>query len=176
MEISEKLTKLLSLKKRRKGYFSGDGVVVEEEASEKLDQHLATACLQFFSQKVEFVCVDSSDSHLEELKTRYKPLNKLLPQVAAVRGMDAEEGDGHPNTKDENVKDSGSTSDEIPKPRKEIYNSKNLVLEWKEARRVGVGLSNMGNTCFLNSVLQCLVYTPPLYNYITSNDHKSQCK
>ncbi|XP_034678541.1 ubiquitin carboxyl-terminal hydrolase 23-like isoform X2 [Vitis riparia] len=43
-------------------------------------------------------------------------------------------------------------------------------------RRIGAGLENLGNTCYLNSVLQCLTYTEPLAAYLQSGKHQNSCR
>ncbi|KAM9744874.1 ubiquitin carboxyl-terminal hydrolase 17-like protein 6 [Menidia menidia] len=50
-----------------------------------------------------------------------------------------------------------------------------LSLQWTRVQRIGAGLQNMGNTCFLNSALQCLTHTPPLANYLLTRQHSRKC-
>ncbi|XP_008796260.2 ubiquitin carboxyl-terminal hydrolase 21-like [Phoenix dactylifera] len=44
-----------------------------------------------------------------------------------------------------------------------------------QPRLVGAALWNLGNTCFLNAVLQCLTHTVPLIQKLRSVDHSSTC-
>ena len=90
------------------------------------------------------------------------------------------------------VKESGSSSF-VPKPYSSstlvpagsllqnpavvLYPREKICVRWHEAipKREPVGLWNAGNSCFLNSVLQCLTFTPPLANYFMFEGHKSKC-
>lgn len=60
--------------------------------------------------------------------------------------------------------------DLFPKSRLEPF------LKWSKIRSIGPGLINMGNTCFLNSVLQCLFYTTPLAEFLLSKEHSKRCR
>lgn len=47
---------------------------------------------------------------------------------------------------------------------------------WKNTRPVGPGLINVGNTCFLNAVLQCITYAPCLSSEFLRRTHRSSCR
>uniref|UniRef100_A0A8C5G937 Ubiquitin carboxyl-terminal hydrolase n=1 Tax=Gouania willdenowi TaxID=441366 RepID=A0A8C5G937_GOUWI len=63
----------------------------------------------------------------------------------------------------------------IEMPRKVLFSPDQLNLNWARVHDIGAGLMNAGNTCYLNSVLQCITYTPPLANYMLTKEHSKTC-
>ncbi|NXK15572.1 UBP42 hydrolase, partial [Herpetotheres cachinnans] len=61
-------------------------------------------------------------------------------------------------------------------PQRILFPPEKICMDWQQRQRAGAGLYNLSNTCYLNSVLQCLTYTPPLANYLLSREHTGSCR
>lgn len=69
---------------------------------------------------------------------------------------------------------------ELPAPKRILYPRENVRIGWKATGRkwdVGVGMMNVGNTCYLNSTLQALFHVPSMANWLMSDStHMERCE
>ncbi|XP_043088596.1 ubiquitin carboxyl-terminal hydrolase 36 [Puntigrus tetrazona] len=136
-----------------------------------LNKLLASSAKKVLLQKIEFEPASKGFSYqLETLKTKYVILNPKNDGAAAQRPTE-------PAQIKRQISESLSVgqSDGIPAPQKMLFPGNKLSMKWERVYRVGAGLHNLGNTCFLNSTVQCLTYTPPLANYLLSKEHSRSC-
>ncbi|XP_069511335.1 ubiquitin carboxyl-terminal hydrolase 36 isoform X4 [Ambystoma mexicanum] len=159
MPIVDKLKE--ALKPSQKNY-------TEERELGKL---LASSAKKILLQKIEFEPASKSFSYqLETLKSKYVLLNPKSQNTGlnSVSQLTPIKRIGSDNAI------SGSV-DGVPTPQKVLFPVERLSTKWERISRVGAGLHNLGNTCFLNSTVQCLTYTPPLANYLLSKEHSRNC-
>lgn len=136
-----------------------------------LGKLLAASAKKVLLQKLEFEPASKSFSYqLESLKSKYVLLNPRTEGARCHRS-----GDEPPARRQGSEHAYESCSDGVPAPQKVLFPVERLSLRWGRVYRVGAGLHNLGNTCFLNSTVQCLTYTPPLANYLLSKEHTRGC-
>ncbi|XP_058417761.1 ubiquitin carboxyl-terminal hydrolase 36 isoform X1 [Diceros bicornis minor] len=137
----------------------------------ELGKLLASSAKKVLLQKIEFEPASKSFSYqLESLKSKYVLLNPKTEGANRHRSGDEpqarRQGSEHAYE---------GCCDGVPAPQKVLFPMERLSLKWERVYRVGAGLHNLGNTCFLNSTVQCLTYTPPLANYLLSKEHARNC-
>ncbi|XP_041075940.1 ubiquitin carboxyl-terminal hydrolase 36-like isoform X2 [Polyodon spathula] len=136
-----------------------------------LNKLLASSAKKVLLQKIEFEPASKGFSYqLEALKSKYVILN---PKSEGATGQRPTEVIQIKKQVSENA--SWGHSDGIPAPHKMLFPGNRLSMKWERVYRVGAGLHNLGNTCFLSSTVQCLTYTPPLANYLLSKEHSRSC-
>jgi ubiquitin carboxyl-terminal hydrolase 36/42 len=66
----------------------------------------------------------------------------------------------------------------LKQPSRYVVSPKRVeqMMQFEEKRPLGAGLKNVGNSCYLNSVLQCVIYTPAMLTYLLTCDHAKGCK
>ncbi|GMF38692.1 unnamed protein product [Phytophthora fragariaefolia] len=68
--------------------------------------------------------------------------------------------------------------EDAPRAEKKERNARELTtaaaveraLAWQHSKKIGPGFANLGNTCYLNSVLQCLTYTPSFAQFLLTKE------
>lgn len=133
-----------------------------------LDEKITSSTKKVLVQKIEFKEASSAENEAADIYSKYKPINAAYnfhQQVQEQR-----------ETKQMQRQASHESKSAFLSPKVVLYPPDNIEMNWKEPKKIGPGFANLGNTCFLNSVLQVLTYTAPLVNFANSDEHKNSCK
>lgn len=140
---------------------------------------------ELLPRRIHFLPEQHPDLHNEGLKLKFVPINRLAKlkdgrqategEKQGARGRTEENGGigGEREVRGESYVWSVKGKPKAVLARREEHYP---LLKWKKVTSVGCGLRNVGNTCFLNSSLQCMAYVPVLAQSCLARRHSSQCE
>jgi hypothetical protein len=118
---------------------------------------------QVAPRRIEFAPARHPEAASFQWNPKYPPING---NTTPINSRSTDTGKNKAESA-KNIKNNTEPTYEVPTPP--------AGLHWNEKREMGCGLDNLGNTCFLNSALQCLTYTPPLANLVLRRWHSKSC-
>eukprot|EP00667_Euglena_gracilis_P001558 EG_transcript_1560 len=102
------------------------------------------------------------------MRSKLIPLNKVENTVFLTKKCEASSSSGGPG-RSAAVREEDEEGSEI-RPVRWLYDRQKIegFMRWSTVAGAGAGMNNLGNSCFMNSVLQTLTYIPPLRNFIAT--------
>ncbi|XP_017468042.1 PREDICTED: ubiquitin carboxyl-terminal hydrolase 36 [Rhagoletis zephyria] len=172
----------------------GDSYINDDDGC--LQTKLAVTAKRVLLSKIEYEEVTNySQSVLGALKSKYDILkastpNKNLSYDYLSLGKCSSNTERNDVASNLGLSNNGSNANastskrhnpnELPQPKRVLYPRENIIIGWKNSVRkwqVGVGMMNVGNTCYLNSTLQALFHVPSLANWLMSEaKHLGECE
>ncbi|XP_061392793.1 ubiquitin carboxyl-terminal hydrolase 36 [Musca vetustissima] len=178
------------------------GLATDE--SDSLHGKLVASAKRVLLSKIEYEEVTNyGQSVLESLKSKYivlKPTTGMnngqengrnSPAATCNNNNNGVNGDSSAAGKHANGNTAAATTpgkrpqqpqnpNELPAPKRVLFPRENVRIGWKATGRkwdVGVGMMNVGNTCYLNSTLQALFHVPSMANWLMSDSaHMERCE
>lgn len=149
------------------------------ENSDQLSAYLKGSA-QIIEQRIPFVKAQLPDKY-ENLFSNMKPINGTSTNVFVFDSAPQRTPNGTTLSTSANNSISSTTSSSLTTQDNGIEHNKELetpstflfprekiisLNTWTEIKKIGPGLQNLGNTCFMNAALQCIMYTPGMRNFL----------
>ncbi|KAG2372722.1 hypothetical protein C9374_003640 [Naegleria lovaniensis] len=168
-EVSDDSEDERDIKKYQKEEQGDDDI----ENTDQLSSYLKGSA-QIIEQRIPFVKAQLPDKY-ENLFSNMKPINGTSNNVFVFDSSSKTTSKSTNGTATTSTSSSSTIQDngiehnkELETPSTFLFPREKIIAlnTWTEIKKIGPGLQNLGNTCFMNAALQCIMYTPGMRNFL----------